>query len=321
MGLKIVFMGTPLFAERILNQIIHSKHSVIGVVTVADKPAGRGQKIRESEVKLSAQNAGIPILQPISLKDPDFIQSLNELNADVFMVVAFRMLPKEVWQIPKLGTINLHASLLPQYRGAAPINWAIMNGEKVTGVTTFLIDEEIDTGSILFQKEIPIEANWNAGDLHDKMFQIGADLVIETLEKLENHEIRPLDQKITNELGLKSAPKLTKENTKLNFSLPVKKVTQTIKGLNPYPSSWCLLNNNVKNQLFQFKIHSAEATAIPVKNQTQLLRDQSGILFPCSDFYVSVKELQMEGKRKMNYKDFLLGHDIKEWGLPEKSIH
>ena len=227
MGLKIVFIGTPGFARHMLESLVASSHSVVGVVTVADKPAGRGQQLRESEVKQFAKEKQLTILQPISLKDPAFLTDLRRLNADVFVVVAFRMLPEVVWKMPRLGTLNLHASLLPNYRGAAPINWAIINGEKRSGLTTFFINEEIDCGAIIKQCTIAIQPDWTAGILHDAMLVPGAQLLIETLSSIEKNEVIPMPQ--PNSEALNSAPKLTKLNTKIEFDRPGNEIVQHLR--------------------------------------------------------------------------------------------
>jgi len=315
MGLKVVFMGTPFFAERILARLLDSAHEVAAVVTVADKPAGRGQQLKQSDVKITASHHNIPVLQPTSLKDLDFLETLRAFNADLFVVVAFRMLPKEVWQMPRLGTFNLHASLLPQYRGAAPINWAIINGEKISGVTTFFINEEIDAGKILMQQEINIDAEWDAGTLHDEMIAVGKELMVETLNQIENETLTAEPQAFPSNAPLLAAPKLTKVNTKLHFEKTAFELQQLVRGLHPYPSSYCQLRNTVKEQTQNFKIHEAKATEIPVEGNAFLKSDPSGILFPCADFYLSVSELQLEGKRRMNHKEFLAGNSLSAWEI------
>jgi methionyl-tRNA formyltransferase len=239
--LKIVFMGTPDFAVRSLQQIVAADFDVVGVVTAPDKPSGRGRKPTESAVKQYAVSQNIPVLQPEKLKSEDFLASLATMQADVFVVVAFRMLPKEVWQMPKLGTFNLHASLLPDYRGAAPINWAIINGETKTGVTTFLIDEKIDTGAILFQEEVSIEASDNFGRLYEKLSTLGASLVLKTLESMSEGKIEPKKQQEIHFIN--EAPKLTPENTRIDWQQDAVSIYNKIRGLNPFPKAWCLLVN------------------------------------------------------------------------------
>lgn len=238
---KIVFMGTPDFAVASLNALVQNGFEIAAVVTAPDRPAGRGQKLKVSAVKEYALNHGLLILQPQSLKDPEFISSLNSLNADLQIVVAFRMLPKEVWSLPKLGTFNLHASLLPDYRGAAPINWAIINGEKETGVTTFFIDEEIDTGNIILQEKITIESSETAGQLHDRLMKLGAQLVVHTAKAISEGNLTTISQKDVK--SVKMAPKLFRETCKLDWNRAAQEIYNKIRGLSPYPAAWGLLNN------------------------------------------------------------------------------
>lgn len=312
MGLRIVFMGTPDFASHMLTGLISSHHTVVGVVTVADKPAGRGKQLRESAVKLRAKEFGIPILQPNSLKEESFLTELGTFNADIFVVVAFRMLPALVWKMPPKGTINLHASLLPSYRGAAPINWAIINGETKTGLTTFYINDAIDCGAILKQNELKIFPGLTAGELHDQMLSPGVRLIIETLDAIESNNAQSIPQDIN--LSEKNAPKLTKINTQIDFSKTGIEITNLVNGLNPYPSAYCLLQHNSSHRIFNFKIFSGFFVADNQPNQW-LSSCKDGLLFPCMDGYFCVQNLQMEGKRKMNYKEFLAGNDIKQYSL------
>jgi methionyl-tRNA formyltransferase len=307
--MKIVFFGTPGFAVGVLSKIIEEKYTVVAVVTAPDKPAGRGKKLLSSEVKEYALSKNLMVLQPEKLKSEEFITQLHSLNADVFVVVAFRMLPQIVWKMPSKGTFNLHASLLPQYRGAAPINWAIINGEKETGVTTFFIQEEIDKGNIIFQEKIKIEDNWDAGILHDKLMEIGSALVVKTLDAIENNAINTVSQEDVN-LGmeLKSAPKIFKEDCKLNFSDSAEKIHLMCKGLSPFPGAWCTLKNNEKT--FLLKIY-----------ETSILNDEFGqakagttqsdnktfIRFKSGDKWLSLLSLQLEGKKRMKVDEFLRG--------------
>jgi methionyl-tRNA formyltransferase len=307
--MKIVFFGTPGFAVGVLSKIIEEKYTVVAVVTAPDKPAGRGKKLLSSEVKEYALSKNLMVLQPEKLKSEEFITQLHSLNADVFVVVAFRMLPQIVWKMPSKGTFNLHASLLPQYRGAAPINWAIINGEKETGVTTFFIQEEIDKGNIIFQEKIKIEDNWDAGILHDKLMEIGSALVVKTLDAIENNVINTVSQEDVN-LGmeLKSAPKIFKEDCKLNFSDSAEKIHLMCKGLSPFPGAWCTLKNNEKT--FLLKIY-----------ETSILNDEFGqakagttqsdnktfIRFKSGDKWLSLLSLQLEGKKRMKVDEFLRG--------------
>ena len=308
-GLRIVFMGTPEFAVSILDAIVKSQHEVVGVVTVADKPAGRGQQLKESAVKIYAKTQNLPILQPEKLKDENFLSDLEVLNADIFVVVAFRMLPEVVWAMPPKGTFNLHASLLPNYRGAAPINWAIMNGESETGVTTFFINQIIDTGSILAQEKIAIPKNMTAGELHDELMRIGAKLTVETLDRISQDEIDATPQ--DEELAKKSphAPKIFKADCEVDWNQNALPVHNKIRGLSPYPAAWCSLLKN--GEKITFKLFSSKVTN-EVADSKQIKKGLDGILFPCNDFYISISELQPEGKRRMNYKEFLAGNNLSD---------
>jgi methionyl-tRNA formyltransferase len=309
--MKIVFFGTPGFAVGVLSKIIEEKYTVVAVVTAPDKPAGRGKKLLSSEVKEYALSKNLMVLQPEKLKSEEFITLLNSLNADVFVVVAFRMLPQIVWKMPSKGTFNLHASLLPQYRGAAPINWAIINGEKETGVTTFFIQEEIDKGNIIFQEKIKIEDNWDAGILHDKLMEIGSALVVKTLDAIENNVINTVSQEDVN-LGmeLKSAPKIFKEDCKLNFSDSAEKIHLMCKGLSPFPGAWCTLKNNEKT--FLLKIYETsilndefgqKKAGITQSDNKTFIRAKSG------DKWLSLLSLQLEGKKRMRVDEFLRGYN------------
>jgi methionyl-tRNA formyltransferase len=295
-----------------LEGLISSNHRVVGVVTVADKPAGRGQQLKESAVKETAKKAEIPILQPMSLKDESFLAALQAFDADVFVVVAFRMLPEVVWKMPSRGTINLHASLLPNYRGAAPINWAIINGESQTGLTTFFINEAIDCGAILKQHAMEILPGTTAGELHDQMLDPGVNLILETLHAIENNLAESIPQSATD--STKEAPKLTKLNTRVNFNATGLEITNLVNGLNPYPSAYCLLRHKPSQRTVNFKIFSG--VYVPEEHPLQVLSsNKDGILFPCLDGYFCVQTLQPEGKRSMNYKEFLAGNDISQFEL------
>lgn len=310
--LKIVFMGTPEFAVTILDAILKSKHEVVGVVTVADKPAGRGQQLRESAIKIFAKHHHLPILQPEKLKDEQFLSALESFNADIFVVVAFRMLPEVVWLMPPKGTFNLHASLLPKYRGAAPINWALINGEKETGVTTFFINQIIDTGSILAQEKISISENMTAGELHDQLMNKGSNLTVETLDKIANNEIqaKPQDEELAKILP--HAPKIFKADCEIQWNQKATIIHNKIRGLSPYPAAWCSLKKN--SERVSFKLFSSRITK-EVPNSKELKKGPDGILFPCNDFYLSISELQPEGKRRMNYKEFLAGNNLSDYTI------
>lgn len=298
-------MGTPEFAVPSLERLLNAGYEIAAVVTAPDKPAGRGMQLNESAVKKFAVSKGLKILQPEKLKDPQFLQQLKHLNADLQVVVAFRMLPEVVWNMPPMGTINLHGSLLPQYRGAAPINWAIINGEKETGVTTFKLQHEIDTGNILLQKKIAIADNENAGQLHDKMMKIGAEVLLETVNELTKgnlKETRQTDIEGRN-LQLRHAPKIFSETCEIDWQKGVDEVYNLIRGLSPYPAAFTFLNNK------KLKIFSADKEVKSVEEQPgTLLTDNKYFLkFACDNGYISVNELQLEGKKKMQIEDFLRG--------------
>lgn len=309
--LRVVFMGTPEFAVTILDAIVQSEHEVVGVVTVADKPAGRGQQLRESAVKIYSKDKGFPILQPEKLKDDSFHDDLRALNADIFVVVAFRMLPEVVWAIPPKGTINLHASLLPKYRGAAPINWAIINGEKETGVTTFFINQVIDTGSVLEQENVAISENMNAGELHDSLMYLGAELTVKTLNDIANNSVQsiPQDENLAKELP--HAPKIFKQDCKIDWNESAQVIHNKIRGLSPYPAAWCTLKNENKNEVISFKLFTSKLVD-EIPTSEVLIKHTDGILFPCKDGFVCISELQPEGKRRMNFKEFLAGNSLED---------
>jgi methionyl-tRNA formyltransferase len=312
---KIVFMGTPEFSVTILEGILETNYELAAVVTNLDKPSGRGQKINQSAVKIFCENKGIATLQPTSLKDPAFISELKAINADLFVVVAFRMLPEVVWGMPKHGTINLHASLLPNYRGAAPINWAIINGEKMTGVTTFFIEKEIDTGMIIERQEVPISENETAGELHDELMLVGKELVKKTIHQISTNNIQRIPQSnlITEEL--KSAPKIFKDDCQINWKQNSNNIHNFIRGLSPYPAAWTELVNTTKNESKTYKIFKSFVTEIPSKRDDLILFSKEGLLFPCLDTYVLVTEIQPEGKKRMNFKEFSAGYSNFEFQL------
>lgn len=311
--LRIVFMGTPAFAVKTLETILDSHHQVVGVVTAMDKPAGRGKKIKESDVSIFAKARALNVLQPENLKDEQFVAQLEALKADLFVVVAFRMLPKVIWEMPPKGTINLHASLLPELRGAAPINWAIMNGLKETGVTTFFINEVIDTGKIIDQRKVSIGENMNCGELHDVLKNEGAQLLLETINQLSRGGIEAMEQesKVSTE-----APKIFKKDCAINWEMTGEQIHKHILGLSPYPAAWCMLYNRKKQEQFQFKLLASQLNnQSPKKDSKQLILGENGILFPCSDGYIAIQELQAEGKTRMNYKAFIAGNDVSDWEL------
>ena len=303
-SLKIVFFGTPEFAKTSLAAIHNSHHEVVGVVTVADKASGRGQKIQQSPVKVFATENDLPVFQPEKLKDPEFLESIRQLNADIFVVVAFRMMPKILFEMPEMGTFNLHASLLPDYRGAAPINYAIINGEKKTGGTTFFINEKIDEGNILLQDEIQIFPNENAGELHDRLMEMGAKLVIRTLDGLAEDRIKEMPQpEVANP---KNAFKIFKDDLRINWNQDSATVHNFIRGMSPYPCAFTVLK--IGEELKSLKIfkgkfgkdeHSETAGSLKIDKNTFKIFTTDGAYFP--------EEIQLEGKKRMNVKDFLNG--------------
>ena len=296
-------MGTPQFAVESLNAIFQSKHEIVGVVTSTDKPAGRGRKIQQSEVKKYAVINNIRLFQPERLKDGEFIAELKALNADLFIVVAFRMLPKVIWEIPKKGTVNLHGSILPNYRGAAPINWAIINGEKESGVTTFFINEKIDTGDVLLVEKTKIQDGQTAGELHDELMEIGSKLVIKTVSNLETGILKTKKQIISESQNI--APKLNRKNTKINWSKEDIKIRQFILGLNPYPGAWTLLSNNGRQ--LNFKIFKVQTSNI--KTNEKLISVQENKLYIGTNTNaLELLEIQLEGKKRMNANEFIKGN-------------
>ncbi len=306
---RIVFMGTPDFAVTILDRLVQNNLSIVGVITAPDKPAGRGQQISESAVKKYAVSKELNILQPTNLKDETFINELQALNADLFVVVAFRVLPEIVWAMPPKGTINLHGSILPNYRGAAPINWAVINGEKETGVTTFFIEKEIDTGKIIERESIAIGENETAGELHDRLMELGAELTFKTVSKIIEGNVIGIPQLELTEGELKPAPKIFKPDCKIDWSKDVQTVHNFVRGLSPYPTAWTILKKEGEQK--SFKIFLSEKTEINSTGKQALYSDKDGIYIPCSDYYLKITELQPEGKRRMNFKEFIAGHDIK----------
>lgn len=304
-------MGTPQFAAYTLNELIKSSHEIVAVVTAPDKPAGRGLKPKMSDVKELALKYNIPIFQPEQLKDELFITSLKAFDADIFVVVAFRMLPKEVWSIPPLGTINIHASLLPQYRGAAPINWAIINGESITGVTLFFVNEQIDCGKIIAFKEVPILPNYTAGILHDILMKEGAELLLKNLPNIEQHKIDCILQEslVISDNQLKTAPKISPKVCKIDWHLKVEKIYNLIRGLSPYPGAFTTLYNQKTTKVLNFKIFNSEI--IDGRHNSPfgtIITDKKNYLYITADGgLLQINECQLEGKKRMNVKDFLNG--------------
>lgn len=302
--LRIVFMGTPEFAVGILDTIIKNNYEVVGVITAADKPAGRGQKIKYSAVKEYALEKNLPLLQPTNLKDPFFLEELQALNANLQIIVAFRMLPKLVWEMPKYGTFNLHASLLPNYRGAAPINWAVINGETKTGVTTFYIDDKIDTGATILSAETAIDPDENAGQLHDKLMILGSQTVIDTLKLIETEQVNPIIQEDHSEI--KTAYKLDKDNCKIDWSKSVNEIHNQIRGLSPYPVAWCIIKDN--NQEWNVKIYESkiqtEKHSLPIGT---IQTTKKEIRVAVSNGFLQIVSLQFPGKKKMTASELLNG--------------
>jgi methionyl-tRNA formyltransferase len=312
--LSIVFMGTPSFSVGILDAIIQAGYTVAGVVTVADKPAGRGQQISKSAVKDYAETHNLSIAQPEKLREEAFLNTLRAWNADVFVVVAFRMLPDVVWKMPRLGTFNLHASLLPDYRGAAPINWAVMNGDLETGVSTFFIDEKIDTGNVILQRTMSIGANETAGELHDRMIVTGSGLVVETLDLIQSGKVNPVAQSKFTNVQQRAAPKLFKENTRIDWKRGAKAIHDHIRGLSPYPSAWTLLKNS-KGQEKQFKFFRSEIIEGLSSPEIKLWSDKEFIYISYPESTLKILSLQMEGKKQMSSKEWLAGNSISDWHL------
>lgn len=307
--LRIVFMGTPEFAVGILDTIIKNHYEVVGVITAADKPAGRGQKLKYSAVKEYALDNNLKLLQPTNLKDETFLAELQSLNANLQVVVAFRMLPEVVWRMPKLGTFNLHASLLPNYRGAAPINWAIINGESKTGVTTFFIDDKIDTGAMILSKETMIGSEESAGELHDRLMTIGSEAVIATLALIENGTVTTTIQ--VDNADIKTAYKLNKDNCKVDWHKSAAEIHNLIRGLSPYPAAWCFFKDNGEEwnvKLYEAKVIS-ESHALPVG---QLITTKKEMKVVVKDGFIQILSLQLPGKKKMAAHELLNGVSFSE---------
>ncbi len=310
--LRIVFMGTPDFAVASLDALVKNEYNIVGVITVPDKPAGRGQQIQQSAVKQYAVANNLHVLQPEKLKDEKFLSELRSLNADLQIVVAFRMLPELVWTMPPLGTFNLHGSLLPQYRGAAPINRAVMNGEKETGVTTFFLQQEIDTGKIIFSERTAIDENENAGEVHDRLMNIGAQLVVKTVKAIEEKNHPAVSQEtLLHNIELKSAPKIFKEGCKINWSNDAQTIHNFIRGLSPYPAAWTEFQGH-DDKIYNVKIFCA-VKEIAVHNSPNgiILSDNKTFLkVTCTNGFINVLELQLAGKKRMNVQDLLRGFPI-----------
>jgi len=309
-SLRIVFMGTPEFAVASLHSLHNSHHKVVAVVTAPDKPAGRGKQISQSAVKEYALQNQLTLLQPTNLKAPEFVEMLRELKADLFVVVAFRMLPTVVWQMPPKGTINLHASLLPQYRGAAPINWAIINGEKESGLTTFFINENIDTGDLIDRVTVPITEKMDAGNLHDLLMEKGAELLLKTVNSIAEQSANSIAQVGENKLiELKEAPKITRENSKINWANTTRQVLNFIRGMSPYPGAYTTSTGSNPQLVKIFKARSSSLCLPPGIIATD---DKTIIEVGTGDGAIIIEEIQVQGKRKMSVKDLLNGFKISD---------
>ncbi len=299
---RIVFMGTPAFAVASLKALLDAKMKVVGVVTAPDKPGGRGMQIQQSAVKQFAIENHIPLLQPEKLKSPEFFDALESWKPDLQVVVAFRMLPEKIWSFPPMGTLNVHGSLLPQYRGAAPINWAIMNGERETGVTTFQLQHAIDTGDILLQDRIPITENMTAGELHDIMMEVGAKLLVKTLNGLIDNTLKPVPQ--NEDAIIKHAPKIFTKDCEINWEAPVAKIHNMVRGLAPFPGAITKVDGKIV-KLFTTRIQKEK----PSESAGTFITDGKSIAkFACADGYLLLEDIQWEGKKKMPIVDFLRGY-------------
>lgn len=312
--LRIVFMGTPEFAVESLKVLVENNYNIVGVITAPDKPAGRGQKIQESAVKLYAVENNLIVLQPTNLKSEEFLQELKSLSANLQIVVAFRMLPEVVWNMPTYGTFNLHASLLPQYRGAAPINWAIINGEKETGVTTFFLQHKIDTGDVIEQKKVAIGENETAGELHDKLMIIGGELILKTVQAIENNSVKTIPQ--NNNQELKEAYKIFKPDCKIDWNLPIDIIHNKIRGLSPYPTAWTELKHKENDSILSLKIFKTIKLIEKHKQKIGTISTtKNTILVAVNGGFLQLLELQIEGKKRMDSSALLNGFHINEYQL------
>jgi len=316
--IRIVFMGTPDFAVESLKALVDNGYQVVGVITAPDKPAGRGRQLSESAVKVYARENNLKVLQPEKLKNPEFIAELDSLNADLQIVVAFRMLPEIIWNKPPMGTFNLHGSLLPHYRGAAPLNWAVINGETETGVSTFLLSHEIDTGKVMFQEKIEIAENDSVGDIHDRLMGVGANLVLKTVDALAEGNVQAIDQSqlTTNPEQLKPAPKIFKEDCRIDWTKDTESVRNLIRGLSPYPTAWTELIHPDKEEILTAKIYSSirDNSSLPAAPGTLSSDGKKYLRIACPDGWLSITELQLSGKKRMKIDELLRGfQSINEW--------
>lgn len=315
--MRIVYMGTPDFAVLPLKRLMEAGHQIVGVVTNPDKPAGRGQKLQESAVKKYAVAHRLPVLQPERFRDPSFLEQLQSLRADLQFVVAFKMLPEVVWNMPPLGTVNLHASLLPDYRGAAPINWAIMNGEHYSGVSTFLLKHEVDTGCIIFQQKVEIDEKMTAGELHDRLMEAGADLLLKTADAIAEGHYPSMDQAtLLQGREPKQAPKIFKEDMRINWYWEVDRIYNHIRGLSPFPAAWTELRHKVTGEVISVKLFEVERKLLEHDSPVSLDTDgKNFIRVYVKGGYIEVKELQLSGKKRMATEEFLRGFRIADYLL------
>jgi methionyl-tRNA formyltransferase len=308
--LRIVFMGTPDFAVASLKALLDGSYNVVGVITAPDKPAGRGNQLTQPAVKKYAVENNLKVFQPEKLKNPEFITELESLKADLQVVVAFRMLPEVVWNMPQMGTFNLHGSLLPQYRGAAPLNWAVINGEMKTGVTTFLLDHEIDTGKIIFKKETPIGENETVGDIHDRLMEIGAKLVVETIEAIAEGNIQPIPQtELIEGTEIKHAPKIFKEDCKIDWNKDSESIRNLIRGLSPYPAAWTTLIHKKMGTEIQTKLFFAQKVILGKTTEPGTIETDGKkyLNVACQKGWLQITDLQIAGKKRMKTDEFLRG--------------
>ena len=311
--LKIVFFGTPDFAVESLSRLVDGGYNVVAVVTMPDKPAGRGRQLQQSDVKCYAVEHGLPVLQPVSLKDEAFIEELRGYGAQLFIVIAFRMLPEAVWQMPPLGTFNLHASLLPRYRGAAPINWAVMNGDTETGVTTFFLKHEIDTGDVIQQRSCPISRHDDVEAVHDRLMVMGADMVLETVDAIIDGTVKPIpqDQMLTTGQQPTPAPKIFKDTCRIDWTRPAEALYNHIRGLSPYPAAWTVLKDENGNEVTTIKVYKTGepepfgSSQHPVPGT--IMADRKTVRIACADGWLQILTLQQSGKKRMDTDAFLRG--------------
>lgn len=301
-NLRIVFLGTPEFAVESLRRLVDGGYNIVGVVTMPDKPAGRGHKMFQSPVKIFAIEHGLKVMQPVKLSDPSFVEELRSLDADLFIVIAFRMLPRVVWQMPRLGTFNLHASLLPRYRGAAPINWAVINGDDKTGVTTFFLKHELDTGDIIDRAEIAIGPNENVGSVHDRLMELGASMTLKTVDAIIDGTVTPMPQSALSNEEPTAAPKIFKETCRIDWNRPAREIHNLVRGLSPYPAAWTSIGDDETLKVFATLLTGQKA-AVPGTVRT----DGHTLTVDCADYRIEILSLQPQGKKRMDADAWLRG--------------